>query len=46
MMKDRFLKRLTKKARKGLRSWPVATIAFTQPTGAAARFHTGRNPLY
>jgi hypothetical protein len=27
MMEDRFLKRLRKKARKGLRGWPIATIA-------------------
>jgi hypothetical protein len=31
MMEDRFLKRLRKKARKGLRGWPVATIAFYGP---------------
>ena len=28
---DRFLKRLRKKARKGLRGWPIATIAFYGP---------------
>ena len=28
MLEDRFLKRLSKKARKGLRGWPIATIAF------------------
>jgi hypothetical protein len=28
MMEDRFLKRLRKKARKGVRGWPIATIAF------------------
>jgi hypothetical protein len=27
-MEDRFLKRIRKKARKGLRGWPLATIAF------------------
>jgi hypothetical protein len=27
-MDDRFVKRLRKKARKGLRGWPAATIAF------------------
>jgi hypothetical protein len=32
MMEDRFLKRLRKKARKGLRGWPIATIAFYGPT--------------
>ena len=31
MMDDRFLKRLHKKARKGLRGWPVATVAFYGP---------------
>src|SRR5512140_3756458 len=30
-MEDRFLKRLRKKARKGLRGWPLATIAFYGP---------------
>jgi hypothetical protein len=28
MTEDRFLKRLRKRARKGLRGWPIATIAF------------------
>ena len=31
MMEDRVLKRLRKKARKGLRGWPIATIAFYGP---------------
>lgn len=31
MLKDRFLKRLHKKARKGMRGWPVATVAFYGP---------------
>jgi len=31
MMEDRYLKRLHKKARKGLRGWPIATIAFYGP---------------
>ena len=31
MLEDRFLKRLRKKARKGLRGWPIATIAFYGP---------------
>jgi hypothetical protein len=31
MLEDRFLKRLRKKARKGLRGWPMATIAFYGP---------------
>ena len=30
-MEDRFLKRLRKKARRGLRGWPLATIAFYGP---------------
>src|SRR5215813_9574319 len=32
MMEDRFLKRLRKKARKGLRGWPIATVAFYGPS--------------
>ena len=31
MMEDRFLNRLRKKARKGLRGWPIATVAFYGP---------------
>jgi hypothetical protein len=31
MVDDRFLKRLRKKARKGLRGWPIATVAFYGP---------------
>ena len=31
MMEDRFLKRLRNKARKGMRGWPMATIAFYGP---------------
>src|SRR5262249_58542072 len=30
-MEDRFLKRLRKKARKGLRGWPIATVALYGP---------------
>jgi hypothetical protein len=30
-MEDRFIKRLHKKVRKGLRGWPIATIAFYGP---------------
>ncbi len=30
-MEDRFLKRLRKKAKKGVRGWPVETIAFYGP---------------
>ena len=30
--KDGFLNRLRKKAKKGMRGWPVATIAFYGPT--------------
>src|ERR1051325_1781903 len=32
MLEDRFLKRLRKKARKGNRGWPIATIAFYGPS--------------
>src|SRR5271155_899178 len=31
MLGHRFLKRLSKKARRGLRGWPIATIAFYGP---------------
>jgi hypothetical protein len=31
-MQDRFLKRLRKKAKKGMRGWPIATIAFYGPS--------------
>ena len=31
MVEDRFLKRLRKKARKGLQGWPIATVAFYGP---------------
>jgi hypothetical protein len=31
MVEDRFLKRLRKKARNGLRGWPIATVAFYGP---------------
>jgi hypothetical protein len=31
-MKDRFLKRLRKKAKKGMRGWPLATVAFYGPS--------------
>jgi hypothetical protein len=30
-LEDRFLKRLSKKARKGMRGWPIATVAFYGP---------------
>ena len=30
-MEDRFFNRLRKKARKGLRGWPIATVAFYGP---------------
>jgi hypothetical protein len=30
-MQDRFLKRLRKKAKKGMHSWPAATVAFYGP---------------
>ena len=31
MMEERFLKRLRKKAKKGMRGWPAATIAYYGP---------------
>ena len=31
MLQDRFVKRLRKKARRGLQGWPIATIAFYGP---------------
>src|SRR6266853_6006502 len=31
MVEDRFLKRLRKKAQKGMRGWPIATVAFYGP---------------
>jgi hypothetical protein len=30
-MEDRFIKRLRKRVRRGLRGWPLATIAFYGP---------------
>ena len=38
-MEDRFLKRLRKKARKGLRGWPIATIAFYGPNEPSDEGH-------
>jgi hypothetical protein len=35
-MMDRFLKRLSKKAKKGMRGWPVATVAFYGPDASRA----------
>src|SRR5271166_426711 len=35
-MQDRFLKRLRKKAKKGMHGWPVATIAFYGPDASRA----------
>lgn len=35
-MKDRFLKRMRKKAKKGMRGWPAATIAFYGPDKSRA----------
>jgi hypothetical protein len=35
-MEDRFLKRLRKKARRGLRGWPLATVAFYGPNQSQA----------
>ena len=50
-MDDRFLKRLRKKAKKGLRGWPVATIALYGPNlnhatrlNAVVDRRTGRHP--
>ena len=31
MLEERFIKRLRKKAKKGMRGWPVATVAFYGP---------------
>ena len=36
MLEERFFKRLRKKAKKGMRGWPVATIAFYGPNLAEA----------
>jgi hypothetical protein len=45
MMEDRFLKRLHKKSRKGMRGWPVATIAFYGPNlGQATKVAVGIVP--
>ena len=35
-MMDRFLKRLSKKVKKGMRGWPVATVAFYGPDASRA----------
>jgi len=35
-MQDRFLKRLRKKAKKGMHGWPAATIAFYGPDASRA----------
>ncbi|WP_291691953.1 hypothetical protein [Bradyrhizobium sp.] len=35
-MSDRFLKRLGKKVKKGMRGWPVATVAFYGPDASRA----------
>ena len=44
-MKDRFLKRLRKKAKKGMRGWPAATIAFYGPdTSRASKVAVGIIP--
>jgi hypothetical protein len=46
MMEDRFLKRLRKKARKGLRGWPIATVAFYGPNlSQATKVTVGIVPL-
>jgi hypothetical protein len=36
MLEDRSIKRLSKKAKKGIRGWPVATIAFYGPNSSRA----------
>jgi hypothetical protein len=42
---DRFLKRLRRKARRGMRGWPVATIAFYRPNlGQATKVAVGIVP--
>jgi hypothetical protein len=44
-LEDRFLKRLHKKSRKGMRGWPVATIAFYGPNlGQATKVAVGIVP--
>ena len=46
MLEDRFLKRLRKKARKGLRGWPMATIAlFYGPDRSSGRGARTLTPL-
>jgi hypothetical protein len=46
MMDDRSLKRLRKKARKGMRGWPVATMAFYGPNlSQATKVAVGIVPL-
>jgi hypothetical protein len=42
MTEDWFLKRLRKKARKGSRGWPIATIAFYGPNLSQATKVVGR----
>ena len=45
-MQDKFLKRLRKKAKKGMRGWPVATIAFYGPNlSQATKVAVGIVPL-
>ena len=36
MLEDRSIKRLSKKAKKGMRGWPVATMAFYGPNSSRA----------
>jgi hypothetical protein len=46
-MDDRFLKRLRKKAKKGLRGWPLATVAFYGPDlTRASKVTVGIMPAY
>ncbi|MDB5631170.1 MAG: hypothetical protein JWR49_25 [Tardiphaga sp.] len=46
-MDDKFLKRLHKKAKKGLRGWPLATVAFYGPDlGRATKVTVGIMPAH
>jgi len=44
MVENRFLKRLSKKARKGLRGWPIATIAYGRNLSQATKVAVGIVP--
>src|SRR5271166_5746173 len=43
-MQDRFLKRLRKKAKKGMHGWPIATIAFYGPDASRVTASLRRSP--